>query len=93
MVHQAMDRRFNQSIKAIKSVPKICQKQASGSRGYSTLREAYIHMQLDHPNIVKLYDVFEDNEEYHSVIEYCEGGSLSKREEKLTEKQASIILR
>ena len=31
------------------------------------LRESYLHLQLDHPNIVKLYDVYEDAIEYHSV--------------------------
>jgi hypothetical protein len=30
--------------------------------------------------------VFEDEEEYHSVLEYCEGESLCKREEPLKEK-------
>jgi len=24
-----------------------------------------MHMQLDHPNIVKLHDVYEDADEYH----------------------------
>lgn len=41
------------------------------------MKEAYLHLQLDHPSIVKLYDVFEDSDEYHSVLEYCEGGSLN----------------
>jgi calcium-dependent protein kinase len=57
------------------------------------LREAYIHLQLDHPNIVKLYDIYEDDEEYHSVLEYCEGGSLSKREEPIAEASAAIIFK
>lgn len=74
-------------------MPKIAKKVTSTSKGNSTLREAYIHMQLDHPNIVKLYDVFEDEDEYHSVLEYCEGGSLSKRERPLSEKQAAVVLR
>jgi calcium-dependent protein kinase len=93
IVHQAIDRRFNQSIKAVKSVPKRHVKSSSSSRGHCSLREAYFHMQLDHPNIVKLYDVYEDSEEYHSVLEYCEGGSLVKREDPMAEKQAAIIMR
>ena len=74
-------------------MPKIAKKVTSTSKGNSTLREAYIHMQLGHPNIVKLYDVFEDEDEYHSVLEYCEGGSLSKRQRPLSEKQAAVVLR
>jgi calcium-dependent protein kinase len=50
-------------------------------------------MQMDHPNIVKLYDVYEDENEYHSVLEYCEGESLGKREAPIPEKQAAVILR
>jgi serine/threonine protein kinase len=69
-------------------VPKkgIKGNKSSTSRGQQTLREAYIHMQMDHPNIVKLYDVYEDDEEYHSVLEYCEGGSLGKRDDPIPEK-------
>jgi serine/threonine protein kinase len=48
---------------------------------------------MDHPNIVKLYDIYEDEDEYHSVLEYCEGGSLGKRDDPVPEKQAAVILR
>lgn len=41
---------------------------------------------MDHPNIVKLHDIYEDTDEYHCVMEYCEGGSLSKRDGMLNEK-------
>ncbi len=41
---------------------------------------------MDHPNIVKIQDVYEEADEYMMVMEYCEGGSLSKKEEILTEK-------
>lgn len=50
------------------------------------MREAYMHLQMDHPNIVKLYDIYEDEEEYHNVLEFCEGGSLGKKEEPYHEK-------
>jgi serine/threonine protein kinase len=33
-------------------------------------------MSVDHPNIVKLYECFEDTNEYHLVMEYLEGGDL-----------------
>jgi calcium-dependent protein kinase len=51
-----------------------------------------MHLRLDHPNIVKLHDIYEDNDEYHCVMEYCEGGTLSKRVGLLTEKQAAKII-
>jgi calcium-dependent protein kinase len=31
---------------------------------------------LDHPNIIKLYCVYEDEKAYHLVTEYCSGGEL-----------------
>ena len=31
---------------------------------------------LDHPNILKLYEVFEDHKKYFLVTEYCKGGEL-----------------
>jgi serine/threonine protein kinase len=51
-------------------------------------------MSADHPNIVKLYECFEDKEDYHLVMEYLEGGDLSnilKKDKKLTEKQSASI--
>lgn len=31
---------------------------------------------LDHPNILKLFEVFEDQKKYFLVTEYCKGGEL-----------------
>ena len=31
---------------------------------------------LDHPNIIKLYDLFLFDGNYYVVTEFCEGGSL-----------------
>ena len=39
-------------------------------------REIKIMLQLDHRNIVKLHDVFEDNTHLHIVMELCTGGEL-----------------
>jgi calcium-dependent protein kinase len=34
---------------------------------------------MDHPNIVKLLEVFQDHLNYYLVSEYCEGGELFDR--------------
>lgn len=33
--------------------------------------------QLDHPNIIKLYDTFQDNLSLYFVVEYAPSGSLA----------------
>eukprot|EP01057_Protomagalhaensia_wolfi_P005264 Protomagalhaensia_wolfi_Nauph_80__5263@NODE_567_length_2277_cov_17_437891_g423_i0_p1_GENE_NODE_567_length_2277_cov_17_437891_g423_i0NODE_567_length_2277_cov_17_437891_g423_i0_p1_ORF_typecomplete_len671_score140_29Pkinase/PF00069_25/9_3e69Pkinase_Tyr/PF07714_17/5_5e48EFhand_7/PF13499_6/2_5e11EFhand_7/PF13499_6/1_6e13EFhand_7/PF13499_6/9e15EFhand_8/PF13833_6/0_21EFhand_8/PF13833_6/3_5e06EFhand_8/PF13833_6/0_016EFhand_8/PF13833_6/0_00017EFhand_8/PF13833_6/0_00029EFhand_8/PF13833_6/1_5e06EFhand_1/PF len=34
---------------------------------------------LDHPNIIKIYDVYEDYNSVYIIMEYCKGGELLKR--------------
>jgi calcium-dependent protein kinase len=31
---------------------------------------------LDHPNIVKFYEIYQDRKYFHIVMEYCSGGDL-----------------
>ena len=40
-------------------------------------REITILKEIDHLNIIKLYEVKEINQNYYLVMEYCNGGSLS----------------
>ena len=52
--------------------------------------------QLDHPNIVKLFEYFSDSEKYYLITEYCKGGDLSdliiKKKKKLSEESAAYIM-
>lgn len=41
--------------------------------------EIDIMKQLDHPNIIKLYETFEDTRNVYLVMEICEGGELFDR--------------
>ncbi|KAL4222100.1 Serine/threonine-protein kinase tousled-like 2 [Mactra antiquata] len=60
------------------------------------LREYKIHKSLDHPRIVRLYDVFEiDNNSFCTVLEYCEGNDLDfylKQNKCIPEKEARSII-
>ena len=43
------------------------------------LKEARNIAKLNHPNIVKIIDVFEENDTAYYVMEYVEGGSLAEK--------------
>ena len=62
-------------------------------------REIDILIKTDHPNIIKLYDVFESNHNLYLVMEECNGGELFdkilehiEKEEMYSEKEAANIL-
>eukprot|EP00976_Prorocentrum_cordatum_P048129 971385-Prorocentrum_minimum.AAC.1 len=61
-----------------------------------TVREYNIHRQLDHPNVVRLYDVFEiDTNTFCTVMDFCEGGDLDahlKENKMLCEREARSII-
>lgn len=51
---------------------------------------------LDHPHIVKLYELYEDQKNYYLVTEYCTGGELFDRIKTLnffTEKKAADTMK
>lgn len=60
--------------------------------------ELDVMRRVDHPNIIKLYDVFETSTELYIVMELCQGGELfdrikSQENGAYSEKDASSILR
>lgn len=42
------------------------------------LSEVYIHIRLEHENVLQLFTVLEDNKAVYLIMELCHGGSLSK---------------
>ncbi|KAG9509479.1 Serine/threonine-protein kinase tousled-like 2 [Fragariocoptes setiger] len=60
------------------------------------LREYNIHKQLDHPRIVRLFDVFEiDQNSFCTVLEYCDGHDLDfylKQHKCIPEREARSIV-
>ena len=58
--------------------------------------EIAILRKVDHPNIVKLFDVFEDRHKLHLVMEFLPGGELFGRiceKESFSEREAVRILK
>lgn len=44
---------------------------------YKLKREASIGMKLEHPNIVKSYNLYMKKGRYHILMEYCDGGNVA----------------
>lgn len=59
-------------------------------------RELEILKTLDHPNIVKFYETYQDDKYFHFVMEFCSGGELLARiadSGYLSEKEAAAIMK
>lgn len=50
---------------------------------------------LDHPNIMKLHELFQDHEQYYLISEYYSGGDLFDKviKQKFSEKKAADCLK
>jgi len=51
-------------------------------------------IKLDHPNVIKLYETYEDSKNVYLVMEMCEGGELFDRiidKGQFTEKEARDV--
>ena len=61
----------------IKRAVKLIKKdQMSPEDKLNLKNEMNILKKLDHPNILKLYEIFEDPTTFYLVTEYCKGGEL-----------------
>ena len=76
-------------IRAMKQVEK---SKLPDVRYFET--EIKILSLLDHPNIVRLFEVFEDSKNFYLIMELCTGGNLISRmgKKRLKEKQAAVLM-
>jgi len=63
--------------KAIRAIKAIDVSKISDTKRFE--EEVAIQQMLDHPNIVKLYEVFKDAKRMYLVMELCTGGELFDR--------------
>ena len=56
-------------------------------------KELGILLAVDHPNIVKLYEIYLDHKYIHLVTEHLEGGELNPKDEEFSEKRVAKIIR
>ena len=70
-----------------------------GSKEKEMFNEAKILKGIDHPNIIKLFELFQDAKYYYMITEQCSGGELFDRiqelnyisEEKVAEYMKQIV--
>ena len=55
---------------------KIVKRELLKGKGNQFISEITIPMKTDHPNLNKLFEVFEWKNQYVLVMELCEGGDL-----------------
>jgi len=75
---------------------KAIEKQKMKKDLYLLKRELQILRKLDHPNIIKFYETYQDEKYFYLVMEYCSGGELLDRiakEGRLNEKEVLHIMR
>ncbi|GIL84209.1 hypothetical protein Vretifemale_12905 [Volvox reticuliferus] len=91
----AYHRMTNKKV-AVKTIPKS-RKQLERQRQKVMLEIGTFRMVEDHPNAVRVLEIFEGAECYYIVMECCEGGELfdhiSKKQGCFTERQAAGLLR
>ncbi|PXF41769.1 Myosin light chain kinase A [Gracilariopsis chorda] len=75
---------------------KIIEKQSDDELGQQFVwRELNVMKNVNHPNIVRTYDIFDTKNRLYIVLEYMPGGTLGeilKKVGRFTESQAKIIL-
>lgn len=69
------------------SVPSTGSRQLVDKFRAKFLKEANTIANLSHPNIIKIYDIFEENATAYYAMEYISGGSLADMLEKEPEKR------
>lgn len=70
--------------RSTKEAMKVISKKFVQQHGGTILlqREVAIHKTLDHPNIIKLHDYFEDDNNVYQVMEYAEHGNIFRQMQK-----------
>ena len=67
---------INRNTKIIRAVKLIKKDSMNDEEEQNFKYEINILKMLDHPNIIKLFEIFEDEKKYYLVTELCKGGEL-----------------
>ena len=92
VVKLAYHRNDPDKVYAVKSIDKT---KLSPKRLLSAMNEIKILSTVDHPNIIKYYETYEDELYMHIVMEYCSGGEVLEQiieEKRLNEQESCSII-
>ena len=90
VVHKAINKINNQE----RAIKVIARSKIKNFERFKT--EVKILQMLDHPNVIKLYEYFEDEKNVYLVMELCTGGELFDRiiaKEYFSERYAAKIFK
>jgi len=79
---------------AARAVKEILKEKMRTTR-YLLQKEIEIMKLIDHPNLLMLHEIFEDQTTMYLVLEMCEGGALDdllKKMKRFTEKQGALAM-
>jgi len=82
------------NTKQERAVKKVAKKKIKNYDRFK--QEITILQKLDHPNVLKLYEYFEDDKNVYLITELCKGGELFDKiieEEYFSEKYAAKIFK
>jgi calcium-dependent protein kinase len=91
-VHVAHKKRNPEKLYAVKSIKK---KNLTPKQLKNLVQEVEILSSLDHPNIVKFHETYQDEMFFHIVMDYCSGQELIEsiiKEGHLTESKVCTII-
>lgn len=72
--------KFGGEIRAMKEISKT---SLLDSEDPNTIKNEFnVLRKLDHPNVMKIYEIFEDKENIYLINEYCNGGDLAEKMDK-----------
>mmetsp|Transcript_1479 Transcript_1479/g.158 ORF Transcript_1479/g.158 Transcript_1479/m.158 type:complete len:184 (+) Transcript_1479:33-584(+) len=74
IVRLAYNKNKENSPRNYVAVKSISKESIESTR--SIMRELEILKEVDHPNIINFFEIYEDARYFHLVMEYCEGGDL-----------------
>ena len=75
IVYQA-EHKITRVVRAVKKIRKPSQKSKPND---SLLKDVDILKKLDHPNIIKVYEFYQDESWYYIVTDLCSGGELFQK--------------